>query len=63
MRVRIISVAADILTGLAVFFLFILGDAFIHVAADLRLCIVTLSVLYLGAGFSSVGRAALETHG
>lgn len=51
MRVRIISVAADILTGLAVFFLFILGDAFIHVAADLRLCIVTLSVLYLGAGF------------
>ena len=51
MRVRIISVVADILTGLAAFFLFILGDAFIHLAADLRVFILTLAVLYLGAGF------------
>jgi hypothetical protein len=62
MRVRVISFVADILTGLAAFFLFILGDAFIHLAADLRVCIVTLAVLYLGAGFFR-GRAALETHG
>jgi thiol-disulfide isomerase/thioredoxin len=51
MRVKIISVVADILTGLAAFFLFILGDAFVHLAADLRLCIVSLAVLYLAAGF------------
>ena len=51
MSFRITSVVADILTGLAAFFLFILGDAFIHLAADLRVCIVTLAVLYLGAGF------------
>src|SRR5215471_21388489 len=51
MRVRIISVVADILSGLATFFLFVLGDAFIHLAADLRICIVSLAVLYLGAGF------------
>src|SRR5215471_19860 len=51
MRVRIISVVADILTGLAALFLFFLGDGFIHLAADLRICIVSLAVLYLGAGF------------
>src|SRR5215472_17487360 len=51
MRLRVISVVADILTGLAAFFLFIFGDAFAHWAADLRVCIVTLAVLYLVAGF------------
>jgi thiol-disulfide isomerase/thioredoxin len=51
MRVKIVSVVADILTGLAAFLLFILGDAFIHLAADLRLCILTLAVLFLAAGF------------
>ena len=51
MRLRVISVVADILTGLAAFFLFVLGDAFAHWAADLRVCIVTLAILYLGAGF------------
>jgi thiol-disulfide isomerase/thioredoxin len=51
MSVKIISVGADILTGLIAFFLFILGDAVIHLAADLRLCIVSLAVLYLAAGF------------
>src|SRR5215468_8078218 len=51
MRVRIVSVVADILTGLAALFLFFFGDAFIHLAADLRICILSLAVLYLGAGF------------
>lgn len=51
MRVNTISVVADILTGLAAFVLFILGDASIHLAADLRLCIVSLAALYLAAGF------------
>lgn len=51
MRGKIISVVADIFTGLAAFLLFFLGDAFVHWAADLRLFIVTLAVLYLGAGF------------
>ena len=51
MRVRTISIVADILTGLAAFFLFIFGDALIHLAADLRLSIVSLAVLYLAAGF------------
>lgn len=50
MRVKIIAVVADILTGFAAFFLFILGDAFIHLAADLRLCIISLAALYLAAG-------------
>lgn len=51
MRDKIISVVVDILAGLAAFFLFIVGDAFTHLAADLRLCIVSLAVLYLAAGF------------
>src|SRR5215472_17677518 len=51
MRVKIISVLADIFTGVAAFSVFIVGDAFIHWAADLRLFIVTLAALYLGAGF------------
>ena len=51
MRVKIISAMADMLTGLAAFFLFILGDAFIHLAADLRICIVSFAVLYLAGGF------------
>ena len=51
MRVRIISVMADILTGLAALFFFLFGDTFIHLAADLRICIVSLAVLYIGAGF------------
>jgi len=51
MRARIVSVVADILIGLAALFLFFFGDTFIHLAADLRICIVSLAVLYLGAGF------------
>jgi thiol-disulfide isomerase/thioredoxin len=48
---RVISVVADVLTGMAALFMFLVGDAFIHLAADLRICIVSLAVLYLGAGF------------
>lgn len=51
MKAKIISVLVDLLIGLAAFFLFILGDTFFHLAADLRLCIITLAVLYLSAGF------------
>lgn len=51
MRVNIISVVADIVTGFAAFVLFILGDAFTHLAADLRLFILSLAVLYIAAGF------------
>lgn len=51
MRLRIISAVADILTGLAALFLFIIGDAFTHLGADLRICVVILAALYLGAGF------------
>lgn len=59
MRVRNISVVADICAGLAAFFLFVFGDAFTHLAADLRTCIVTLAVLFLGTGFLR-GRSAPE---
>jgi thiol-disulfide isomerase/thioredoxin len=51
MRGTISSVVADILAGLAAFVLFILGDAFTHLAADLRLCMVSLAAVYLAAGF------------
>ncbi|MGD0223237.1 MAG: TlpA disulfide reductase family protein [Terriglobia bacterium] len=50
MRDRVISVVADVLTGLAALFLFILGDSYLHVGADLRICVVALSILYLSAG-------------
>jgi thiol-disulfide isomerase/thioredoxin len=50
MRSRVISVVADILTGLAALVLFILADSHFHVGADLRICVVALAILYLGAG-------------
>jgi thiol-disulfide isomerase/thioredoxin len=50
MKGRVISVMADILAGLVALVLFILGDSFLHVGADLRICVVTLAILYLGAG-------------
>ena len=51
MRLKIISVVADIVTGFTAFFVFILGDGLIHIAADLRLFVISLAVLYLLAGF------------
>jgi thiol-disulfide isomerase/thioredoxin len=50
MKSRIISVVADILTGLAALVLFILGDSQFHVGADLRMVVVALGILYLLAG-------------
>jgi thiol-disulfide isomerase/thioredoxin len=50
MRGRVISVVADILSGLSALVLFVLGDSFFHVGADLRIGVVALAVLYLCAG-------------
>lgn len=50
MRSKVVSVVADILAGLAALVLFILGDSYFHVGADLRTCVVALAVLCLGAG-------------
>ena len=45
MKSRLVPGAVDILAGLAVLVLFILTDAFIHVAADFREAVLVLSVL------------------
>ncbi len=50
MKSRLVSGAADILSGLAVLVAFFLADGFIHVAADLREAVLVLSVLCLFAG-------------
>ena len=50
MRNRINSVVLDVLAGLVAFAVFIALDTFFHVAADLRLAIISLAVLYLCAG-------------
>ena len=41
---------ADLRTGLTALFLFLLADTFLHIAADLRIAVVAIAVLYLGAG-------------
>jgi thiol-disulfide isomerase/thioredoxin len=51
MRSTLLSVVADVLTGLAALVLFLLGDIFFHIAADLRILVVALALLYLIAGF------------
>ena len=50
MKSRLVSGAADILAGLVVLVSFVLTDAFTHVAADFRGCVLFLSVLCLSAG-------------
>jgi thiol-disulfide isomerase/thioredoxin len=50
MRSTLISVVADVLTGLTALALFVLGDIFFHIGADLRVGIVVLAILYLCAG-------------
>ncbi len=50
MKNRLLSGAADILAGLAALAVFLLTDAFIHVAADFREAVLVLSVLCLSAG-------------
>jgi thiol-disulfide isomerase/thioredoxin len=51
MRSTLLSAVADVLTGLAALVLFFLGDIWLHVAADLRIGVVALALLYLAAGF------------
>lgn len=51
MRSALLSVVADVLTGLAALILFFLGDAGFHIAADLRIGVVALALLSLVAGF------------
>ncbi|MGB8977652.1 MAG: TlpA disulfide reductase family protein, partial [Terriglobales bacterium] len=50
MRTGIVSLVADVFAGLAALFLFLLADGYFHVAADLRMAVVSLAVLYLAAG-------------
>ncbi len=52
MRNKVISIVADILTGLAALVLFVLGDTYFHVAADLRMGVVVIAVLYLCVGLA-----------
>ena len=44
--------AIDILTGLAAMMLFLLTDAFLHVAADTRIGVIVIAALYFCAGLS-----------
>lgn len=51
MRSTLLSVVADVLTGSAVLVLFVVGDTYFHIAADLRTGVVALALLCLVAGF------------
>ena len=50
MKDTIISVVADVFAGLAALVLFVLGDSFLHVGADLRVAVIVLGALFLCAG-------------
>ena len=50
MRSTIVSVVIDILAGLAGLVLFVLGDSYLHVGADLRVTVVVLAALFICAG-------------
>ena len=50
MRNILTSAAADIATGLAALALFVLGDNYLHLGADLRTTVIVLALLYLCAG-------------
>jgi thiol-disulfide isomerase/thioredoxin len=50
MRAGFISLVADVFAGLASLLLFFLADGYFHVAADLRMAVVSLAILYLAAG-------------
>ena len=47
MRSILTSGAADILTGLAALVLFVVGDNYLHLGADLRTTVIVLALLYL----------------
>src|ERR1035441_3087048 len=50
MRSILTSGAADIATGLAALALFVLGDNYLHLGADLRTTLIVLALLCLCAG-------------
>jgi len=50
MRSTIVSAVIDVLTGLGALVLFVLGDSYLHVGADLRIAVVVLAALFLCAG-------------
>ncbi|MGA9355669.1 MAG: redoxin family protein [Terriglobales bacterium] len=50
MRTSIVSLVADVFAGVAALLLFFLADGYVHVAADLRMAVAGLAVLYLAAG-------------
>jgi thiol-disulfide isomerase/thioredoxin len=52
MRSTVISAVADVLVGLGGLVLFVLGDSYFHVGADLRVAVVVLAVVYLCAGLA-----------
>ena len=51
MKKTLISIVADVVAGIAVLTLFVLGDSFLHVGADLRVAVLLLGALFLCAGF------------
>jgi len=50
MRSTLISGVADVLTGLAALVLFVVGDSYFHVGADLRSAVIALALPHLAAG-------------
>ena len=50
MKTRIVSKLLDVSTGLVALSMFLLADAFFHVAADLRTAVISIAALYLCAG-------------
>ena len=51
MKKTLISIVADVVAGIAALTLFVLGDSFLHVGADLRVAVLLLGALFLCAGF------------
>jgi len=62
MRVKIISVLADIFTGLAAFSVFIVGDAFITGRLT-YVSLLSLLPLYISVRVSCAAKAALKMPG
>lgn len=50
MKTRLVSVVLDVSTGLLALTMFLVFDAFFHVAADLRTSVISVAALYLCAG-------------
>lgn len=50
MKIRLVSTLLDVSTGLVALGVFLVADAFSHVAADLRTAVISVATLYLCAG-------------